>query len=197
VPLLIFILAWLGIATPARLNHFRRFAIVLACIAGAFLSPGTDLLSMVMFTIPLLVLYEIGFLGSVLISRRRARNAAAAGAVLLLLMLGGGRAEAQGVPKRAPPKQAAESLRPRCFDAPDSRRSSSARTPPRSRRMTAASSSMGMRAPSGRAWPWARGTLPMTSQSACSLPAGSRRSPRAIAPSSANRCDTIPVARAV
>jgi sec-independent protein translocase protein TatC len=127
LPLLIFILAWLGIATPARLNHFRRFAIVLACVAGAFLSPGTDLLSMVMFTIPLLILYEIGFLGSVLISRRRARKAAAAAAVLMLLMLSGGRAQAQDVPKKAPPRQAAESLRP----PPDSlARDSAARAQP-------------------------------------------------------------------
>ena len=109
LPLLIFILSWLGIATPARLNHFRRFAIVLACIAGAILSPGTDLLTMVMFTIPLLILYEIGYLGSVLIARRRGRKAAAS-AVVLLLTLGSARASAQGVPKRAPPAQPAESV---------------------------------------------------------------------------------------
>lgn len=109
LPLLIFILAWLGVATPARLNSFRRFAIVLACMAGAILSPGTDLITMVMFTIPLLILYEIGFLGSVLISRRRVRKAAVAGTVILLLALGGRRAEAQDVPKRPPP---ADSLAP-------------------------------------------------------------------------------------
>jgi sec-independent protein translocase protein TatC len=107
LPLLIFVLAWMGVATPARLNKFRRFAIVLSAIAGAILSPGTDLISMVMFTIPLLVLYEIGFFGSVLISRRRARKAAIT-AVVLLLALGGRRAEAQDVPKRPPPRAAAD-----------------------------------------------------------------------------------------
>ena len=128
LPLLIFILAWLGVATPARLNSFRRFAIVLACIAGAILSPGTDLISMVMFTIPLLILYEIGFLGSVLIARHRARKVAAgAGAVLLLLLLAGGRAEAQGVPKRAPPRPAADSMaRDTTKLAPDSLQADSA-----------------------------------------------------------------------
>jgi sec-independent protein translocase protein TatC len=105
LPLLIFVLAWLGVATPARLNKFRRFAIVLACVGGAILSPGTDLISMVMFTIPLLILYEIGFLGSVILSRRQARKAAAT-AVVLLLLLGGRRAEAQGVPKPGRPAAA-------------------------------------------------------------------------------------------
>ena len=40
-------------------------AIVLACIAGAVLSPGTDVLSMAMMTFPLILLYEVGFAGSV------------------------------------------------------------------------------------------------------------------------------------
>src|SRR5574337_1785687 len=78
LPLAILILAWLGIATPARLNSFRRFAIVIACFLGAVLSPGTDVLTMIMFTIPLLVLYEVGFLGAVIVHRRQRRREAAA-----------------------------------------------------------------------------------------------------------------------
>jgi sec-independent protein translocase protein TatC len=107
LPLIIFLLAWLGIATPARLNGFRRYAIVLAVAAGAVLSPGTDVLTMMMFTIPLLVLYEVGFAGAVLLHRRRRRKAArmaAATGLLLLLMLGGGsRSAAAQDPVRPPP----------------------------------------------------------------------------------------------
>lgn len=65
LPLVMIILAWVGIVTPAWLNRFRRYAVVLACIAGAVLSPGTDVLSMIMMTLPLLVLYEVGVAGSV------------------------------------------------------------------------------------------------------------------------------------
>ena len=124
LPLIIFVLAWLGVATPARLNSFRRFAIVLACMAGAILSPGTDLITMVMFTIPLLILYEIGFLASVLLSRRR-RKAEVAAAILVLLMLGAGRADAQGVPRRAKPAPA-DTGKPAPAVRPDSLRPDSA-----------------------------------------------------------------------
>ena len=43
---------------PGGAPRFRRFAVVGACIAGALLSPGTDLISMIMMTIPLLPLYR-------------------------------------------------------------------------------------------------------------------------------------------
>ncbi len=87
LPLVMLLLAWVGVATPERLHRFRRFAVVLACVAGALLSPGADLLSMVMLTVPLVLLYEIGFLGAVLIDRRRRRAGAAAAAILLLALL--------------------------------------------------------------------------------------------------------------
>ena len=112
LPLLIIILALLGVATPARLNYFRRYAIVLACIAGAFLSPGADVLTMIMFTIPLLILYEIGYAGSAVVARLRARKAAAAAVVLFLAFAGGGRLEAQDVVKPARPVPADSQARP-------------------------------------------------------------------------------------
>ncbi len=87
LPLVMLLLAWVGVATPERLHRFRRFAVVLACIAGSLLSPGADLLSMVMLTVPLILLYEVGFLGAVLIDRRRRRAAAAAAGVVLLALL--------------------------------------------------------------------------------------------------------------
>ncbi len=107
LPLGIIILAWLDIIGPAELARFRRFAVVGAFAAGAVLSPGTDLVSMVMMTIPLLLLYEVGYAGSVIIARRRGKAAAIGALVLLGLGLGGGRAEAQ-VPQgqRRPPAQA-------------------------------------------------------------------------------------------
>ena len=56
LPLVIILLAALGVVTPAGLHKFRRFAIVGAFIAGAVLSPGADVFSMLMMTAPLLLL---------------------------------------------------------------------------------------------------------------------------------------------
>lgn len=87
LPLVIVILALLGVVTPAGLSRFRRVAIILSAIAGAVLSPGADIISMVMMTLPLVLLYEIGVAGAALIHRRRLRRAAAA-LPLVLLALG-------------------------------------------------------------------------------------------------------------
>jgi Tat protein translocase TatC len=108
LPLVILILAWLDVIGPAELARFRRFAVVGAFIAGAVLSPGTDLVSMIMMTIPLLLLYEVGYAGSVVIHRRRRKAAAIAGIVLLALGLGAGHADGQ-VPVKPgrPPARAA------------------------------------------------------------------------------------------
>ncbi|HEX6433067.1 MAG TPA: twin-arginine translocase subunit TatC, partial [Gemmatimonadales bacterium] len=101
LPLVIFILSWLGVVGPAELNHFRRYAVVLAFIAGALLSPGADVLSMVMMTLPLILLYEVGFAGSVILHRRRRRREARGPltggtvALLVVLSLAGTQVEAQ------------------------------------------------------------------------------------------------------
>ena len=101
LPLVIIILAWLEVISPAELARFRRFAVVGAFIAGALLSPGTDVVSMIMMTLPLLLLYEVGYAGAVVIHRRRRKAAAIAALVLLGLTFGAPRAEAQ-VPKPLP-----------------------------------------------------------------------------------------------
>ena len=101
LPLVIILLAVLGIVTPAMLHRFRRFAVVLAFAGGAILSPGTDAFSMMMMSIPLLILYEVGFLGAWIVHRRRLRSAATAVAVLLGLGLPG-QLDAQRPPPRPP-----------------------------------------------------------------------------------------------
>jgi Tat protein translocase TatC len=112
LPLVIIILAWLDVIGPADLARFRRFAVVGSFVAGALLSPGTDVVSMIMMTIPLLLLYEVGYAGSVLIHRRRRKAAVMAGLILLALGLGAGHAQAQvpTQPRRPPLRGRADSL---------------------------------------------------------------------------------------
>ncbi len=109
LPLVMIILSWLGVIGPGELHRFRRYAVVCAFIAGAILSPGADLLSMLMMTVPLLFLYEVGVAGSAIVHRRRAKEAALTALVVLGLGFGAAPADAQE-PVR-PPRTAADSLR--------------------------------------------------------------------------------------
>ncbi len=123
LPLIMMILAWIGIVTPQWLGRFRRYAVVIACVAGAFLSPGTDVLSMIMMTLPLLVLYEVGVAGARIIYRRKRKGdaAVAAGAALLLCLCAAPSARAQ-VPGRP--------VRPAAANPFAARRDTSARLQP-------------------------------------------------------------------
>ncbi len=104
LPLLMIILATLGIVTTPMLNRIRPYAVVGSFVAGAILSPGADILSMFMLTIPLMLLYEIGVSGVWVVQKRRQRAAAASAVVLLLALLAGpAQAQIPGLPQRAQP----------------------------------------------------------------------------------------------
>jgi Tat protein translocase TatC len=109
LPLVMVILSWLGVIGPGELHRFRRYAIVGSFLAGAVLSPGADLLSMIMMTVPLLFLYEVGEAGSALVHRRRRKEAAMAALALFALGLSATPAPAQE-PVR-PGRPTADSLR--------------------------------------------------------------------------------------
>lgn len=94
LPLIIITLAALGVVTPVILHRFRRYWLVLAFVGGAFFSPGPDVFSMMIMTLPLLLLYEVGVAGAMVIHRRR-RAAASLGALLLLMGIPSGSAMAQ------------------------------------------------------------------------------------------------------
>lgn len=101
LPLLLMLLTWLGVVTPAKLRRFRRFALVLAALLGALLTPA-DVTSMVILTSILVVLYEVGVLGSVLVAKRRARTTGGPAALLVVgLLMTAGSLSAQ-VPTKPP-----------------------------------------------------------------------------------------------
>lgn len=75
LPLVMFILSSLGITGPAFYRSRRKYAVVLAFVFGAFLTPP-DAPSQIIMAGCLLVLFEFGILLSSLAQRRRARREA-------------------------------------------------------------------------------------------------------------------------
>jgi sec-independent protein translocase protein TatC len=73
VPLGVIAITRAGIMTPRQLRKNRRFAIVLAALIAAIL-PG-DVVTMLLETLPIIVLYEVGILAVTAMDRRDARRA--------------------------------------------------------------------------------------------------------------------------
>jgi sec-independent protein translocase protein TatC len=62
LPMVSYFLTKIGILTPAFMIKYRRHAIVIIFIAAAFLSPGTDPVSMIILAVPLVLLYEVSII---------------------------------------------------------------------------------------------------------------------------------------
>jgi sec-independent protein translocase protein TatC len=62
IPLVLFALARFGIVTPRLLSRFRRFAIVLAFVAAAIITPTFDPVNQVLVAVPIIILYELGII---------------------------------------------------------------------------------------------------------------------------------------
>ncbi len=105
LPLVIVILAALGLVTPQFLARNRRYAIVISAVAAALLAPP-DAVSMVMMMAPLWLLYEVGIWCAWVVEKRRARRAragaASAAGLAALLLIAAGALDAQ-IPRRPPP----------------------------------------------------------------------------------------------
>jgi sec-independent protein translocase protein TatC len=74
LPVIMFFLAKLGVITPKLLMKNQRIAVVLIFIVAAILSPP-DVFSQVLMAIPLLVLFELGVLATLLAKPRRKPSA--------------------------------------------------------------------------------------------------------------------------
>lgn len=58
-PILLVLFSRVGIVTSAKLRRWRRNALVLAVVVGAFATPGTDLISPIVLAVVLYLLYEL------------------------------------------------------------------------------------------------------------------------------------------
>lgn len=74
LPILIYILASLGIMTPKFMRESRRYAIVIILIIAAVVTPTPDMLTMTIVSIPLFVLYEASIFVAAAVERRRIKK---------------------------------------------------------------------------------------------------------------------------
>lgn len=74
LPIVILGLAAVGVVTPRFLNKYRRHAIVICVIIGAFLTPGDLVWTTIAMAVPLYLLYELSVALSYVVERRRKRR---------------------------------------------------------------------------------------------------------------------------
>lgn len=70
LPLVITLLARLGLVTAAGLSRYRHYAILGNAVLAAILTPTGDIFNMALMMGPLVVFYELGILGARLFGRR-------------------------------------------------------------------------------------------------------------------------------
>lgn len=75
-PLVMYLLAQLGIVTAGSLSRFRRYWVVVAFIMAAIITPTVDPVNQALVAGPLLVLYELGILLARIAGRSRKKSSA-------------------------------------------------------------------------------------------------------------------------
>lgn len=74
LPVVMFVLAKIGIVSPAKMRAWRKYAIIVMLIAAAIITPSTDPYNMSLVAIPLIILYEFGILISHFFARATLRK---------------------------------------------------------------------------------------------------------------------------
>lgn len=104
LPVFMVFLAGIGLVGPSAFAKNRPFALVIAAILAAMLTPP-DVVSMLMLMAPIVLLYEVGIMVSRVVWKRRINNTIA-GAMLIMCLLGGASSlSAQGGQPPPPPPE--------------------------------------------------------------------------------------------
>ena len=74
MPLLVMVLARIGIVTGSFLRKYRRHAFIIILIAAAIITPSTDPFSLTIVTIPLYLLFEASVVIASRIEKRKAKE---------------------------------------------------------------------------------------------------------------------------
>ncbi len=72
LPIIIYFLSKVGLVTPAFLRKHRKYAIVIVLILAAIITPP-DVLSQMIVTIPIMIIYEASILISVFVEKRETK----------------------------------------------------------------------------------------------------------------------------
>jgi len=71
LPVAIIFFTRMGIVTPKTLAKSRKYAILIAFIVAAILTPTPDVFNQILMVAPMIVLYEVGILVSRILARRK------------------------------------------------------------------------------------------------------------------------------
>jgi sec-independent protein translocase protein TatC len=71
LPLVLTILARIGVVSSTGLAFYRKYAVMVALIVSAIVTPDATLFTMLLMAVPLIILYEIGIWGARLFGRRK------------------------------------------------------------------------------------------------------------------------------
>src|SRR5688572_3300207 len=71
LPIVMFLLARLGIISPKRMSASRRYAVVIVMVAAALITPTPDPFNMLFVAGPIYLLYELGIIFAKVAARRR------------------------------------------------------------------------------------------------------------------------------
>lgn len=61
-PIVMFLLARLGIVSPSRMRKSRRYAAVIVLIAAALITPTPDPINMMIVAVPIYIIFEVGLI---------------------------------------------------------------------------------------------------------------------------------------
>lgn len=87
LPVVILLLTKMGVVTPVMLSKNRKYAVLIAFILAAILTPTGDAFNLMLMAIPILILYEVGILASRFISNRKGKKDSINGSDLLLALI--------------------------------------------------------------------------------------------------------------
>jgi sec-independent protein translocase protein TatC len=73
IPVVIFFLSLIGLVTPGFLWRYFRHAVLIIAILAAAITPTTDVVTLLVFAVPMVALYLLGIGVSFLVVRRRER----------------------------------------------------------------------------------------------------------------------------
>ncbi len=74
LPVVMLILAAMGVLDTATMRKGRRYAIVIITVVASFITPGDVVILTVFLMVPLLLLYELGIILARVVERRRERR---------------------------------------------------------------------------------------------------------------------------